>query len=296
MAVKDNRGQAKVKAKGTHGGGGSKLRGIGKEKKKKRARPQDPLPVSGSSSSSSSSGVVNGSRGLGDGDLRVLLLGEGDFGFAAALALEWGDCSNLTATTVATEAATLAMAEAEDNLETIKAFDGVVAFKVDAMALTASSTVMQRAHKGFDRIAFNFPSSTASALSHAAIEQSQTLLRGIFRGALSDQLLRKSSGELHVTLRPIDADAWKLVDIAKIAGLRMKSSEPFEPARYQGYTPPTSDMAVTYVFTQPPPKVDPEQQKALAHAALAKAHPELRLGPTGQTYKEAWRQRHKKSK
>ena len=31
-------------------------------------------------------------------------------------------------------------------------------------------------------------------------------------------------------------------------------------------------------------------------AALAKAHPELRVGPTGQTYKEAWKQRHRKKK
>ena len=43
-------------------------------------------------------------------------------------------------------------------------------------------------------------------------------------------------------------------------------------------------------------KSDPEEEKAKKIAALAKAHPELRIGPTGQTYKEAWKQRHGKAK
>ena len=53
---------------------------------------------------------------------------------------------------------------------------------------------------------------------------------------------------------------------------------------------------MTYAFFEPPPKVDEAEKKAAAIAAVAKAHPELRMGPTGQTYKEAWKQRHKKGK
>ena len=54
---------------------------------------------------------------LGEGNLRVLLLGEGDFSFAAALAYVWaasaGDCDMATATTLGTEASTLAIEGAE---------------------------------------------------------------------------------------------------------------------------------------------------------------------------------------
>ena len=45
-----------------------------------------------------------------------------------------------------------------------------------------------------------------------------------------------------------------------------------------------------------PPKLSKVEEKALKIAELAKARPDLRIGPTGQSYKEAWKQRHHKSK
>ena len=152
----------------------------------------------------------------------------------------------------------------------------------------------------YDRIVFNFPHAEGSTSSHHfAVEANQALLRGVFKSIMSNRLLKAVVGELHLTLRQADAVEWKLVDLARLAGLRVRSSAPFEPARYQGYELGSASQAkdvVTFVLIEPPPKVNAEQQKAERIAALAKAHPELRIGPTGQTYKEAWKQRHRKGK
>ena len=183
MAVKDNKGQAKVKAKGTHSKGGivkSRKAAVGSWKEARKARKNSkqqqkavsPVGTVSGAGLASSSGAAGS---LGDGDLRVLLLGEGDFGFAAALAMDWGECPQLTATTLGSESATLALkGDVEDNVETVKAFGGTVCFKVDATALHASELVMARAGKrGYDRIVFNFPASELKTTSSPTSSRSQ---------------------------------------------------------------------------------------------------------------------------
>lgn len=230
--------------------------------------------------------------------MRVLLLGEGNFAFAAALALDWGECAKLTATTKVSKSKTLAEdAEAEDNLETIKAFGGSVLFRVDATDLLESEGVTKRGKKGgFERVVFNFPSASSSSMpAHQSIEANQTLLRGLFKSLLSSQLLCKAGGELHLTLSAAKASEWKLLEMTTIAGLRVKSTSPFDTARYHGYAPPApcARDARTYVLVEMAPKLSKEEEKAIAVAKLAKERPDLRIGPTGQSYKEAWKQRHK---
>lgn len=99
---------------------------------------------------------------------------------------------------------------------------------------------------------------------------------------------------------PCQADAaeWRLVEMAQIAGLRLRSCSPLDASALQGYEPPAAAAAsaMVYVLFEPPAKVDPEEVKAAQVAAMRKAHPELRIGPTGQTYKEAWKQRQSKFK
>lgn len=295
MAVGDNKGQAKIKARGSH----SKSAGVAKKKNKHRKKH-----AAGAEPSAGVGGAVAAALGS---DQNVLLLGEGDFGFAAALALGWGDCAQLTATTLADEATTLAHGEGEDNVETVRAFGGTVAFRCDATALHACEAVQRRAQKrGFERIVFNFP---LAATRHVADQQA--LLRGLFAAVLSDRpgsprLLAKG-GEVHLTLRPSDAAAWELATLAKLAGLRVRSSAPFDASRFQGYVPRLGHgpaaaeaappgSAATFVLAEAPARVDEAAEKAAALARMAKARPDLRLGPTGQTYKEAWKQRHKKGK
>ena len=286
MAAKDNKGQAKVKARGTHSKGVNKQRK--KAAKAKNTDAQSFAPAIASPPEKSCS--------LGDGDLRVLLLGEESFGFAAALALTWGDCAKLTATIKGSRSAALASdADAEDNVETVKAFGGTVAFRVDPTALHASEAVVRRGAKGYQRVLLHLPAASAKQAAHLAIAENEQMLRGVFKSVLSNRLL-KSGGELHVTIRPAEAESWNLVTLAKIAGLRVRACVPFCADDFQGYTAPVDEDLVTYAFFEPPPKVDEAEKKAAAIAAVAKAHPELRMGPTGQTYKEAWKQRHKKGK
>ena len=287
-----SRNNLKDKA-GAHSHGGVS-RGITKKNKdfrnkKEKSKRQPTSDVPPSSSPSSSGAVL-------DRDMRVLLLGEGNFSFAAALALDWGDdCEKLTATTDAGKATTLALdADAEDSIETVRAFGGSVLYKVDATDLQANEEVVRRAtKKGYQRIVFNFPSVPSSIPSHQAVEASQALLRGVLKSVLSSRLLCTVSGELHVTLSRADGASWSLVDIARIAGMCVKSCTPFDASRYQGYeAPEPAGDAVTYVLVEVPPKVSKEELKAQAVAKLAKERPDLRIGPTGQSYKEAWKQRH----
>lgn len=88
---------------------------------------------------------------LGEGNLCVLLLGEGDFSFAAALAYSWsevgGDCDKVTATALGTEAKTLKIKGAEDNTEAVKAFGGTVLYGVDATSLHTCDALYPRMGK-----------------------------------------------------------------------------------------------------------------------------------------------------
>ena len=249
---------------------------------------------------------------LGEGELSVLLLGEGDFSFAAALAMSWGECNKLTATAFAAEAMTLTMEGAEDNIEMVKAFGGSVLHRVDATALhTCQALHGRKCQAGFERIVFNFPvgsgnvgSSCSSyqdpkqreGRSFGAVADTQALLRQLFKSALAGKLLA-ASGQIHITLRPADATAWDIVTLAKIAGLGVTSCGNFDPTKFHGYHSPYGTVpAVTYVLAVPPRHVTEAEEKTAKIAAAAKAHAGLRLGPTGQSYTEAWKQRHQKSK
>ena len=95
--------------------GGSKHKFISKKTKKREKADEEAKQKA----KDDSGGTSKQPRAppLGEGNLRVLLLGEGDFSFAAALAYVWaasaGDCDMVTATTLGTEASTLAIEGAE---------------------------------------------------------------------------------------------------------------------------------------------------------------------------------------
>ena len=93
--------------------GGSKHKFISKKTKKREKADEEAKQKAKEPSASK----LPKAPPLGEGNLRVLLLGEGDFSFAAALAYVWaasaGDCDMVTATTLGTEASTLAIEGAE---------------------------------------------------------------------------------------------------------------------------------------------------------------------------------------
>ena len=93
--------------------GGSKHKFISKKTKKREKADEEAKQKAKEPSASK----LPKAPPLGEGNLRVLLLGEGDFSFAAALAYVFaagaGDCDMVTATTLGTEASTLAIEGAE---------------------------------------------------------------------------------------------------------------------------------------------------------------------------------------
>ena len=93
--------------------GGSKHKFISKKTKKREKADEEAKQKAKEPSGSK----LPKAPPLGEGNLRVLLVGEGDFTFAAALAYVWaasaGDCDMVTATTLGTEASTLAIEGAE---------------------------------------------------------------------------------------------------------------------------------------------------------------------------------------
>ena len=164
----------------------------------------------------------------------TLLLGEGDFSFAAALALTWKDASNLVATAFDEEQdARSKYRGLAENVETIAALGGNVLFGVDATRCHAHKTLKKGAGS-FDRIVFNFPHVGSGIKDMArSIAQNQELLRGTCSAALP---LLAPKGELHITLKRGEPyDSWSLVTIAKMCGLSVGHCAPFMPSKYPGY-------------------------------------------------------------
>ena len=150
-----------------------------KQKKKQQRREQadkkEQQPHEERESKSTSSGCPYSSH------KPTLLLGEGDFSFAAALALVWGDASQLVATAYDEEApATIKYSSLAENVEAIRSLGGTVLFGVDAMKAAAHKQLRTRAP--FDRIIFNFPH-TGSGIKDQKrnILSNQELLRASFQ-------------------------------------------------------------------------------------------------------------------
>ena len=153
----------------------------------------------------------------------TLLLGEGDFSFAASLALVWGDAHQLTATAYDSEdVATAKYASLAENVETVRSCGGTVLFGVDATRCHSHGAVVRRGtpSAGFERIIFNFPHSGSGIKDQARnITANQQMLRGTFQSA--QRLLAHPNGELHLTLKRGEPyDSWSAVALAKMCGLR----------------------------------------------------------------------------
>jgi len=265
VKVKDNRGQARKK---------SKIAAFGKMRRVQKVGAHKLVPVAPALATAHASSAqrqapvarVRPPHNLyaGDSSIHVLLLGEGDLGFAASLATLWGECPRLVATTLQREALVLARAGAEDNIEMVRACGGTVLFGVDA---TRGGEKFGR-KKGFDRVVFNFPlaSGGTSKDAPAVTATNQSLLRELFSNAATGTLLAQE-GELHVTVpRGQPYESWGLTTLAKLAGLRVKCATPFHIAAFPGYTsdaPHTGAGALTYAFIKAAvrPSAEPETKK-----------------------------------
>ena len=261
VKVRDNRGQARKKAKIAQYGKMMRVQKVGSHKLAPAAprggggggggggRSANPRPASSEPSRRPHNPYAK------DGPRRVLLLGEGDFSFGAALATLWGgQCEQLVATTLESEASVLAEGEAADNVEMIRAGGGRVLFGIDATSLCTSAPLAVK--RRFDRVVFNFPLAAGAGSGRdpqAATQANQALVRAVCSNAAAGGLL-VPGGELHIALpRGAPFDGWGVPMLARLCGLRVKSAVPFSPAVFPGYSGghAAGAGALTYEFVVP---------------------------------------------
>ena len=192
VKVRDNRGQARKKAKIAQHGKMMRVQKVGSHKLAPAAprgggggRSANPRPASSEPSRRPHNPYAK------DSPRRVLLLGEGDFSFGAALATLWGgQCEQLVATTLESEASVLAEGEAADNVEMIRAGGGRVLFGIDATSLCTSAPLAVK--RRFDRVVFNFPLASGAGSGRdpqAATQANQALVRAVCSNAAAGGLL-----------------------------------------------------------------------------------------------------------
>nr|GMD81374.1 uncharacterized protein At4g26485-like isoform X1 [Ipomoea batatas] len=164
---------------------------------------------------------------------KILLVGEGDFSFSAALATAFGDASNMVATSLNSHAF---LAENYDNAISNTAMMRRKGCKV-IHGVDATDMANHPSLKGlkFDRIVFNFPYAgffkTKSRTSQLLIHQD--LMRQFLENAVR---MIGEDGEIHITHKTNGFHGeWDIPGLAYQQGLQLVKAEDFELSDYPGY-------------------------------------------------------------
>lgn len=165
---------------------------------------------------------------------KILLVGEGDFSFAANMGKAFGSAINMVATSLySKETMMRKYSKAATNLRELEDLGCLVMHEVDAHTMSIHPLLNQ---KLFDRIVFNFP---ATALERSEsnirqIEKHQRLVKG-FLGSAHDML--EVNGEIHVTHKTTEPySKWEIERLAEDAGLRLVEKVRFKKADYPGFS------------------------------------------------------------
>ncbi|GAV90401.1 DUF2431 domain-containing protein, partial [Cephalotus follicularis] len=164
---------------------------------------------------------------------KILLVGEGDFSFAACLAKAFGSATNMVATSLDSKVKLKRKySRATTNLEALEELGCITIHGVNAHIMSQHPLLNL---KLFNRIVFNFPHAGFIHREEdiAQIRIHQKLMKGFFRNAYN--MLAKS-GQVHVTHKTgYPYSSWEIEKLAKDYGLRLVEEAPFTIHDYPGY-------------------------------------------------------------
>ncbi|KAK3194800.1 hypothetical protein Dsin_026110 [Dipteronia sinensis] len=164
---------------------------------------------------------------------KILLVGEGDFSFAACLAKAFASASNITATSLdSKESLAWKYTRATSNLKELEELGCTMVHGVDANTMNQHPDLI---FKSFDRIVYNFPHAGFIWKENniLQIELHRGLVKGFLRSA-RDML--KENGEVHVTHKTANPfTRWEIEKLAEEVGLRLVDKVLFYIWDYPGY-------------------------------------------------------------
>ncbi|CAK7323946.1 unnamed protein product [Dovyalis caffra] len=165
---------------------------------------------------------------------KILLVGEGDFSFAACLGQNFGSAVNMVATSLDSKVSLVAKySRAAENLKKLKDFGCTILHEVDAHTMSCHPLLHWQL---FDRIVFNFPHAGFHFREHDSlqIELHRNLVKGFLRNA---RYMLAENGEAHVTHKTAHPfDRWEIEKLAEDVGLYLIEKSPFFSWDYLGYS------------------------------------------------------------
>ncbi|KAL0399068.1 UNVERIFIED_CONTAM: hypothetical protein Sradi_2250100 [Sesamum radiatum] len=163
----------------------------------------------------------------------LLLVGEGDFSFAACLATAFGNASNMVATSLdSPEMLRIKHPSSVRNLQLVQEKRCTVIHQVDAHSMSQHPLL---SHRKFDRIVFNFPHACFNHREDAPYQilRHQDVVRGFLKNAYE---MVREEGEVHITHKTsYPFSQWKIADLAVEEGLNLSEEEEFYVWDYPGY-------------------------------------------------------------
>ncbi|CAL5073745.1 unnamed protein product [Urochloa decumbens] len=169
----------------------------------------------------------------------ILLVGEGNFSFALALATAFGSGANLVATSLDTdEALRSKYNRAESNIMSLKRLGATVLHGIDVERMKFHADLKNRR---FDRIVYNFPHAGFKGKEYEVhmIKLHKKLVNGYFRNACC---LLRPCGEIHVSHKTgASYEKWNLEGIAAKFSLILAEKVGFQKADYPGYNQKKGD-------------------------------------------------------